>query len=648
MKKNNNIESITDKIILEQIISEIKNEKQKNTFDLYNFILRNLDINYNFQFLKEESIILTSFLKAFSFIKPQNKLYLFNINKVKNSILTKQYIKNEKIFKLFFIYVFLIWENIKSKNDEKIYISSLKIIKFLIQIFNKLYHKSIFKLQELEIFSKLFLFFSIFEIDKYNNNKNLYENNSIKSFFFFDLSIQIYKTIFLKRINKEISEDEENMIINFLELIFEKIIKTRKSTQLILLDYDINTTRFYEFLKINNSQKIKEIILKIYLCIYQNRINDNFIHFFIKQIKNGLVNLQEKEISEIIKNINLINLPLNILLKENEKDYIKLLPKKCFYLEDEKAGFYVPNINLSTPFSIIFSFNFNPIFNSENKYTLFTIKIEEKKEEKNFEIFIIKRDNIYYLNSLFKNQKSEEYNIEPEKLYILCIIFNDNEITLSIKSNLKIQELKTITIKKLSKNIKGSFLLGCKKEIINEQNNNININLVNCYQGFLGSFLLINKELNENEKKKILNYDFSVNRFFFDNEFLNSLNYQLKIIPNLFSFYDKIEKIDFVELKEESFEKEKEFKYYYYNNEIIKSINKKYSVLYYSDDLNNKEIRMKEYFSSFFTIVESNNSIFSFVKLNGLSIISLLFEYFYQVLIYLNSKNERNEIINLM
>lgn len=57
---------------------------------------------------------------------------------------------------------------------------------------------------------------------------------------------------------------------------------------------------------------------------------------------------------------------------------------------------------------------------------------------------------------------------------------------------------------------------------------------------------------------------------------------------------------------------------------------------------------MKEYFSSFFTIVESNNSIFSFVKLNGLSIISLLFEYFYQVLIYLNSKNERNEIINLM
>ena len=149
-------------------------------------------------------------------------------------------------------------------------------------------------------------------------------------------------------------------------------------------------------------------------------------------------------------------------------------------------------------------------------------------------------------------------------------------------------------------------------------------------------------------KKKILNYYFSVNRFFFDNEFLNSLNYQLKIIPNLFSFYDKIEKIDFVELKEESFEKEKEFQYYYYNNEKIKSINKKYSVLYYSDDLNNKEIRMKEYFSSFFTIVESNNSIFSFVKLNGLSIISLLFEYFYQVLIYLNSKNERNEIINLM
>jgi hypothetical protein len=196
MKKNNNIESITDKIILEQIISEIKIEKQKNTFDLYNFILRNLDINYNFQFLKEESIILTSFLKVFSFIKPQNNSYLLNINKVKNSILTKQYIKNEKIFKLFFIYVFLIWENIKSKNDEKIYISSLKIIKFLIQIFNKLYHKSMFKLQELEIFSKLFLFLSIFEIDKYNNNKNLYENNSIKSFFFLIYQFKFIKQFF--------------------------------------------------------------------------------------------------------------------------------------------------------------------------------------------------------------------------------------------------------------------------------------------------------------------------------------------------------------------------------------------------------------------------------------------------------------------
>ena len=42
---------------------------------------------------------------------------------------------------------------------------------------------------------------------------------------------------------------------------------------------------------------------------------------------------------------------------------------------------------------------------------------------------------------------------------------------------------------------------------------------------------------------------------------------------------------------------------------------------------------MKEYFSSFFTIVESNNSIFSFVKLNGLSIISLLFEICLEVIL---------------
>jgi hypothetical protein len=60
---------------------------------------------------------------------------------------------------------------------------------------------------------------------------------------------------------------------------------------------------------------------------------------------------------------------------------------------------------------------------------------------------------------------------------------------------------------------------------------------------------------------------------------------------------------------------------------------------------------MNDYFSSFFTTIEFNFSINKFIEMDGLKIIILFLEYYYQILVYIQSfknKNEINEIIEKM
>ena len=678
---------------VKKISHKIKKKITKNDFEFYNYLLSILETKKAIQFSKDEGIFYTVFLELFYQMDLPNIMYL-NYFEIYKCIFKN--INKERLFKLFIIYPILIW-NVINKHKNNINAKSVHItikscydeLKFLIGLFCKLYNENIFNYDDLEILSKLFLILSIYPFE-YNNKKldNIIIHNSIKSFLFLNISVEMYKKLYYS--NKTINENEEKTILNYLTFFYEKIINTRISTQLMFSDYDIKTTRFYNFIEIlPMSTKISEIVKNIYISIYKNRLNYNFITLFLKIIKKVLINIEQKSFSEINNDLSLILFPLELLFKIDINEKFNY-SEKGFYLEEESAGFSIPNKTLSDKdkFSICFSFNFNPLNELVNEYFLLKMIHQEKPKEEYFKIKISKKkdssnSNIYLMTYIVKKKEMKQsIEINSRETYIIYISFSAKEIITIIQKgkidnksiyNMKGDIFNKVPISKLE------FLIGCDKQIKDIQTNNYI--LKNTYQGFIGSFLLFKKDLNSNEKDKNKRKDAKKNQnntsnelqivfqnilnnylqLCYDNqkEYLNiQKNIELKLTPNLFSFYNKIEKIDFTEFHDDYTEikgiKKKfcylieEKKYY------LKNKNPKKSIITYknNNDLNEgNEIFMEDYFSSFFTTIDHNNSINKFIEFDGIKILCLVIEYYYQIIVHISSledQNNINEIIQKM
>jgi len=671
---------------LKGITNKIKKKKTKNDFEFYNYLLTILETKKSIKFSQDEGINYTIFLEIFYKMDLPNIVHLHYFEKMK--CIFKQKIIKEKLFKFFIIYSIIIWNIIyKNKNNPNaksvhlIINTSYDELKFLISIFCKLYNENIFNYDDLEILSKLFLILSIFPYE-FNNKKldNIIIHNSIKSFLFLNISVEMYKKLFYS--NKKINENEENTIFNYLKFLYEKIINTRKSTQLMFADYDIKTTLFYNFIEIlPMSKKISEIVKNIYISIYKNRLNYNFITLFLKIIKKVLINIKGKDISEIQNDISLILFPIELLFKIDNIENFNF-SEKGFYLEENFAGFSIPIQTLSDKdkFSICFSFNFNPLNELISEYFLLKMINKEKVNEEYFKIKISKKENsnIYLMNYIIKKKEREEFiEINSEETYIIYISFSAKEIITVIQKgkneqkymyNMKGDIFSKVPINKLE------FLIGCDKQ---EKDNNYYI-LKNTYQGFIGSFLLFKKELSYNEKdknkwkdnkknqnnisneldivfKKILN-DYI--QLCYDNkkEYTNiQKNIELKLTPNLFSFYNKIERIDFAEFHDDYAEIKGKKKKFCYLIELkkyfLKNKNPLNKIITYknSNYLSEKnEIFMSDYFSSFFTTIEYNNAINKFIEFDGIKILILVIEYYYQIIVYISSLNRPNNINEIM
>ena len=57
---------------------------------------------------------------------------------------------------------------------------------------------------------------------------------------------------------------------------------------------------------------------------------------------------------------------------------------------------------------------------------------------------------------------------------------------------------------------------------------------------------------------------------------------------------------------------------------------------------------MSDYFSSFFTTIEYNNAINKFIEFDGIKILILVIEYYYQIIVYISSLNRPNNINEIM
>ena len=398
----------------------INKYKDENLSKFYNYFLEKIKINEKIILSNNESLYYSFFIKNLGKIYLSNNM---NINYIYKHSKHFKFINSKSAFKIILIYILFFWYKYKNKYNEKkkieeFFLRENKKLNNLLKIFYKLYIENQFKEKNVEIISKLFVYLSI--CDK-KNYENINSNNEIKSFYFYTKSIQIFSDLFLNKNN--LTNEEINLIDNFLLFIRENIISKSTSNKFLLLEYNKNSTySVLNFLKLKQfSQKIQQHLKNILSDIYGYLYNFDLLCSFIDLIKTSLINLFEKKNNEIINDIQKISIIPEFIIDNKKLNVIG----NSFYLNGKNSGFR-KEIK-KDKFSLYISFILKPdIFKDE--YILISI-LDSNNIYFNFSLKKIdfnKYETIFYYNKLKINYSVNIiigycYNIyftfDPLKIY---------------------------------------------------------------------------------------------------------------------------------------------------------------------------------------------------------------------------------------
>ena len=592
----------------------IRKYKDENLSKFYNFFLKKIEFNVNYILTNEESLFYSFFMKNLGNIYLSHNM---NINYIYKHYKHFKLIKAESIFKYILIYILFFWYKYKKKYNEKkkieqFFIKENKKLNNLLKIFFKLYDEKQFKKNNVETLSKLFVYLSI--CDK-KNHENFNSNNEIKSFYFYTKSIQVISDLFLNK--NYLTNEEIDLIENFLLFIRDNIISKNTSNRFLLLEYNKKSIySILNFLKLNQfSQKIKQHLKNILSDIYTYLYNFDLLCSFIDLIKTGLIDLYEKTNNEIINDIQKI-----LIIPEFVNEGKKLNEvQNVFYLSGKNSGFRKTIKN--DKFSLYISFILKPdYFNDE--YILISI-IDSNNVYFNFSLKKI--DNNIYETIFYYNQLKINYskNIIIGNSYNVYFTFDPFGIYFKKKVKPNISYEKNIKRKKSNH---YEILIGYN---YNKSNNKY----ISPFEGYIKDIIIYSSNLKDNDINQLLEHK---------NNKINNYpdNIIFKLNPFNYSQYKNKEEIDFVELNTINFiNKKNDFKNFYsyisYNN--IESNN------YNSQNFPNK------YFNCFFRIIHCSDIINNFIEFDGINLINLILEYIYQIFMKFNNINKINdEILKFM
>ena len=623
-------------------------------------------LNYNFSLNK------TAYLKQFK------GNYNFKINNI------------DFIFKIFLIQVFELFER---HNLEKKTISILKknykILDEHFIIFIKLYQLGIFKIYHYNIYSRTLLLLSIIS-DKFLYFKHDFKlkDNTIKNSMFLEFSIKLTKFLFNLNQDNVISIEEEKFVISYFEFLFKKLLSNDNyPNKHFFQKYDHYAFNFIKFSKkINNinSNPLFDILLKIYTNYFSNiPLMENFIHV----IKNCLINFHLKSQNELKRNLELLNFQIKLIqsLKNKEEKFLdEVFINEGFYLGNNKSGFFTKISSKNSSRTFIFSFNFIPnnkedisILNCQknNNQLIFSIKIKKKLNEKKYNLnFIIAQNNIIH-----------NIEIEPHQTYIFIIKFLSNEelsiyyiggriTNINFKENIKLK--KSISFEDFT------CCLGCK--IIYGENQN-NFDLINTFKGYIGPFLYIQKPISNIDINNIFdlkgrygdliyaNYNIENHKKYLDKDYFKSYNtnsyiqsieelkksdFLKEIIRTIYplsfedKYYDEIDLMTqnnkYYSFWSESTKKKMSYKVSSLKNNILINTEGDFPKLqpHEYDLIIDNTIYIFQHFNIHFHPFKIKNCIPEFLKYDGLKLISIHLEYYFQILTKLKGDKEKGNIIN--
>jgi len=505
----------------------------------------------------------------------------------------------------------------------------------------------------------------LIEIIRFNiiiNMKNLV-NSHITFFSSIKFLVELYQS-FINEANKkekEIMISLNNSIIKVLETIYKYLLNNKANitflqkydniNDLILFDICI----FYDTL--NDPQKLNEIIDKILLLVYsynyRKLINDNILD----NIKEGFYELKKGNNIKINSIIHSLNNKMHLIynLYKNEKN----LGEKDIY---KSKSYFVFNqckesgIKYNTEFDL-FNYNFLLIFSfkytlnsKNNNYPLLTFLTNDKENENPDILLNISIQN-NHLNILFQNEFQEltDYNITDNSTVLAIIEFYKNKQSKDkLKLTINNQELKKgMNFSPITYNGIVELNLGYLNDNIKSKYPQLK-NLSTNYEGYIGPVLFL---IDTNKKMK----DISTFKLLEENSVL---------IPNILKlkgFYESFVYMDgnydmknnFIYEKDTTFNdnnfnfnwnKERKMEYIiisplsiinsicnnsnifinYFNTIKLNSISKKETYL--------KTLAIPSKYNNTTYARNTLNAIQSFVQNDGINLLNLLLEYYYNIL----------------
>ena len=626
----------------------------------YNLLAaQNKDFKDNFSLIKNEILLKNNF--SFEIQEKDIDIFLKIINNYGlqilyniNFILKRQrFCKIENInLKKFFLNQIILSFIYLHYNSNKIYINENDnnydtIIRDYKNIYNRFYTFLI------KIYSSNI---------KAGNNIQVIDINDISEIFRFNITLSLKDlieknfifNISIIHLTKFFIENEKNIknlksFIHIFEQIYSNLLMNKN--KLLFLKRDRNLDNFSIFKTINITcssscdEQLKELIFKTLDLIYTNNYSDIISKIILNDIKEGFYELKSNyDNNKIIGCIKYLKSKTEFIdsLFINEENLKKdlYMPSSYFYFDGSiNSGInYNPNIEIiKKSFTLVFSFKVEDAI-KDKIFPLITF-ISEKNDI--ILSLLLKNKQLFISDSDITKMKLID-NISIQKSYLVVVEYNSKHI-LNDKIKIFINgEKKDINSINMNPKFKTSVKVGyLPKEVITYKS----LTNISNFNGIIGPIIFLNSTIDDKEfvpnifKLKgrydsilLFNNNNNLSNYFYydpyncqyDMEFIDGQNYFMKISKNIDEecFFtlcpisminnDKKNCALFIE---DIYQKNNKVKFY--DNEIFPN----FSTLKVPSSKLNHTFAMKSY-----------SSISYFIQYDGINLLTLIIEYFYNLL----------------
>jgi len=546
--------------------------------------------------------------------------YSDNNLELNNLILTEHDLKN---YYIMFNSKIIILKNICNiiNIDKKIKSEKVNCEKLLIFLFSFIHNQNFHNIIEIKKYKNKFFLSNKFFDELFNfifiyflkNNlikigfceiilkiQFLYYYNNINNFMLF-IDIFINNCLDIEMFYPNI--DEYNIFIDKIStFLYTLLLKNN-----ILLYSFPKYSKIFKLLKFN---KIKEqtknkisFYLKSFFPYKLNLEHMKYLFFELKKLllKSTTKNLDILFINDVFKNLNEI-----YKIEKNDITFNSKINDGIIFFGNKNIHSQIKfDVFLKNNFSIIFSFL---SFEESNAQILFSLI--NKNDEEIFSI-VLEKNNLYIKNEKNQIKLNSNTEIQTNKVYFICMIFNIGNIFFQTKIEIYFHNEES-NKEKININIiekeKYSIVLGYK----NQKIKNIEKQNINNFKGILGPIYIINDKVNQIIIKNLL-------FLFNEHSYLDFDNIQKK-------YYGiKIENSNKIKcLEKELIE---------FSSSIILRID--------SVKISNFFLKKKHKNINDYIIFKNNNIIDWFLSNEGINFITLVFEYFYNLIF--NSKEFKFE-----